>query len=109
MQTVKPNEVDAATLTAAASALKTANAATAAAKKASDNAKAIIIKWLKDSRDITLDTLAAGDIVNIEGICLVERGQMVKFSESEFAAAHAELYAEFKKPLAVNKFKPLVK
>ncbi len=104
MRTIKS---DAPLLLAAAHQLKLANAALAKAKKSGDRAKEILTAWLKDERSLDLNTLLIGDIVNIDGICLIEIASQNRFDETAFATMHPEIHASFKTEKPVRKFKPL--
>lgn len=106
--TVRPQIHELVKLKAAAILLNAANKSIAAAEKTRESSKAEIAQWLKENRQLELDTLPIGEFVNIEGVCLIERGKMNKFDEKAFIFAHAELHSQFKKDVAVTRFKPTV-
>jgi hypothetical protein len=108
MTTVKPQGEDLKKLQSAAALLKASNSTISAAEKVRDAAKQEISQWLKKERQIDTGALEVGDVVNVEGVCLVERVSMNKFDEKGFLLAHAALHAEFKKDFAFTKIKPLV-
>jgi len=108
MLTVRPGLPDLVKLKASAILLKAANKSIAQAEKTREAAKADISQWLKENREINLEALEIGEIVNVEGICLIERASMDKFDEKSFLLAHADLHAQFKRPLVFSKFKSLV-
>jgi hypothetical protein len=108
MKTVRPNEAEIQELLTAAVNLKSANQRLAAANKDVDNAKSILRRWLNTSREIDVDTLQIGEIVNIEGVCLIERGKQNKFDEARFAVDSPAVYGAFRRDFPMTKFKPLV-
>jgi hypothetical protein len=98
----------AATLQRAAKTIKQANGMFAAAKKMAEAGKAALADWLKTERETDLETLAIGELISIEGVALIEIGKMNKFDEAKFQLAQPETHAQFKRDVAVKKFKPLV-
>jgi hypothetical protein len=108
MKTVKPNEEEAASLKKAASMLKVSNELLASAKKSVEAAKEQIAGWLKTNREIDIELLPIGEFVNVDGVCLIERGKQNKFDEKGFLIAQPALHAEFKKDFAMTKYKVLV-
>lgn len=109
MKTFKvTNENELAGMIDAAKRLKAANAAIAAANKEVETCKAHIAGWLKDNRGLTLDTLDIGEIVQIDGVVMIERAKQNKFDEKAFAMAQPEVYAANKRDFPMNKFKALV-
>ena len=107
MRTVKASGKELEELQQAAAVLKAANEIMASAEKSAKAAKFRIAEWLKKERSIELETLPIGEIVNVDLVCLIERGKMNKFDEKSFSLAHAVLHAEFKKDLPVTRWKPL--
>jgi hypothetical protein len=105
---LKPNEAELTDLQTAAVNLKSANQRLAAAQKDVDNAKLIIRHWLVVHRNIYIDTLPTGDIIQIEGVCIVQRDRQHKFDEAAFSIAHPDIYTTWKRDFPVNRFKPLV-
>jgi hypothetical protein len=105
MKTFKANDE---TLVQAAKMIKDGNAKLAEGKKQSDAGKAMIEGWLKDARQCDLATLAIGEIVNIESVCLVEIGKQTRFNEKRFAVEQPETFASYREEMAIRKFKPLV-
>jgi hypothetical protein len=95
------------TLRRAADNIKLGNTQLAAAKKLVDTGKAAIADWLQRERDVNLDTLPIGELIAIDGICLIEIGKMNKFDEPAFQLAHPGQHAEFKRDFSVKKFKPI--
>src|SRR4051794_27131416 len=108
MKTVKPNEEEAAGLKQAARLLKVANELLASAKKEAEAAKEQLAKWLKEKREIDLEVLAIGEFVNIDGVCLIEKGKQNKFDEKGFLVAQPALHGQFKKDFPITKYKVLV-
>ena len=109
MKVFKPTTPESiAALQRAALAIKAANGMFSAAKKMSEAGKTALADWLKTERDTDLETLPIGDLISIDGICLIEIGKMNKFDEARFQLAQPELHAEFKRDLPVKKFKPLL-
>lgn len=105
MKTVKSDEQS---LRDAAQMIKEGNAAAAEAEKKVDAGKEILCRWLKEKREIDINTLSIGEMVLIENVCLVEIGSMMKFDEKGFLAAQPTLYAQYKRALKTKKFKALV-
>jgi len=108
MQTFKPNDNDTAKLIDAARLIATGNKAQATGKKQTEAGKVNIGEWLQNERQCNLTTLKIGDIVNIEGVCLVEIGKQSRFDIAAFQLKHPTLFAEFTKDCPTVKFKPLV-
>jgi hypothetical protein len=108
MLTVRPALPDIIKLKAAAILLKAAYKTISQAGKTIDAAKADIAQWLKANRDIDLETLPIGEMVNVEGVCLIERAKQNKFDEGAFFLKHADLHTQFKKDFPITKFKVLV-
>ncbi len=108
MQTFKPTGSELEKLQAAAQKLKAGNAKFGEAKKDTEAAKAAISDWLKTERKLDLSTLPIGEMVQIEGVALVEITSMNKFDEKSFLLANPETHARFKKDFTVTKYKPLV-
>ena len=92
----------------AANLIKAGNAAQASGKKQTDAGKVNIGEWLKVERKLDVASLAIGDMVQIEGICLVEYGKQSRFDLASFQLKHPELFAEFTKDFPTMKYKPLV-
>jgi hypothetical protein len=108
MKTVKPNDEEIGALKKAASMLKVANELTASAKKSAEAAKAELAKWLKENREIDIESLPIGEIVNIDGICLVEKAKQNRFDADGFMLAQPALHAQFKKDFPMTKYRVLV-
>lgn len=108
LKTFKPSPESLAALQRAALSIKSANGMFSAAKKMAEAGKAALADWLKAERDTDIETLPIGDLVSIDGVCLIEISKMNKFDEAAFSLADPEKHAEFKKDLPVKKFKPLV-
>ena len=108
MKTFKPTDpVSTPRLYTAAANIKAANAMISAAKKLGESGKQAIADWLRTERDTDIEVLPIGELVNIEGICLIEIGSMNKFDEASFQLADPEQHAKFKRDIPVKKFKPL--
>jgi hypothetical protein len=108
VKTVKPNEQESAELQKAARLLKVSNELLASAKKEADAAKELLAKWLKEKRDIDVEVLLIGEIVNIDGVCLIKKGKQNKFDVNGFMVAQPALHAEFKKDFPITKYEVLV-
>ena len=108
VQTVKPNPQNDSVLRQAAVMLKNANAALSSAKKQADAAKTTIAAWLLENRQINVDTLPIGEIVNIDGVALIEIGKQNRFDQKAFALAQPTLTLEFTREFPTVKVKPLV-
>lgn len=108
MQTFKPNELDLAKLTDAAKLIKQGNAAQAKGKKDTEAGKHGVATWLLNERKLDIDKLAIGELVQIEGTCLIEIGKQSRFDLQAFQLAHPALFSEFTKDFSTVKFKPLV-
>lgn len=108
MKTFKANEMDAAMLKDAASKLKAANAAIAAANKQVEASKQAIAQWLKDNRDTDIDALTIGEFVQIDGIVMIERAKQNKFDEKAFLLEQPAQHAAYKRDFPMNKFKSLI-
>jgi hypothetical protein len=106
--TFKPTGDDETKLREAAKKLKQSNALLAIGKKGADAAKECIEGWLKQERKFDVATLEIGDIVNIEGIVLIEVGKQNKFDEKAFLLAQPSLHEEWKRDMPVRKFKALI-
>lgn len=107
MKTVKPNEEEAVTLKKAARMIRISNELMASAKKAVEAAKEQIAGWLKTNREIDIESLPIGEMVNVDGVCLIERGKQNKFDEKGFLVAQPAVHAEFKKDFPITKYKVL--
>lgn len=105
MQTFK---VDSAKLVRAAEMIKEGNKLTSDAKKLVDAGKETIIQWLKDCRNVNLDTCKIGEMFLIDNICLVEIGKQNKLNQDKLTVDQPELVARYKEDIACKKFKPLV-
>jgi hypothetical protein len=108
MQNFKPRPKEIQELIEAAVCLKDANEELSRAKKASEAAKEKLAKWLKDRHGLSVEELAVGEIVHIEGVALIEVGKMSKFREKEFLMAEPELHAKWTGDIPVRRYKPLV-
>ncbi len=108
MQTFKPSDTDKAKLTDAAKLIKAGNSAQASGKKQTDAGKVSIAEWLKVERKLDVSSLVIGDMVQVEGICLVECGKQSRFDLASFQLKHPTLYAEFMRDFETLKYKPLV-
>lgn len=108
MQTVKFNGPDLTEAEIAAKALREANRIISQAQKSADAAKEAITKLLIEKRGINPEILHIGDIVNIEGVLLLEIGKMNKFDEKSFSLKNPETYNAFKRDIPCKKFKPLI-
>jgi hypothetical protein len=78
----------------------------AKAKKQAEAAKSTISDWLEKQRKVTVATLPVGEMVMLEGVCLIEISKQSKFDEKTFMSLHVELHASFKKDFPVVKYKP---
>lgn len=107
-KTVKPAGAELVKLKGAARLLKAANEALAIAKKQSETAKEAICTWLKEARAIEIETLPIGEMIILEGVCVIERSSQNRFDEKGFMLAEPEAHARWKKDLPVNRYKPLV-
>lgn len=96
------------TLTSAAHLIKEGNAMLAQGKKLAEAGKATIEAWLKDNRGVELASEPIGEIINIDGIVIVEIGKQTRFNEKRFAVEKPELHAEYREEMAIKKFKPLL-
>ncbi len=105
MKTIKSND---AALVNAAQQIKQGNAILALAKKQVDAGKTAIETWLKDNRQVDLATLPIGEMVNIDGICLVEVGKQSRLDQSALQLEQSEIFAQYRKDFPCLKFKPLV-
>lgn len=109
MITLKVTEASAQkSLQTVMSDLKEANAAAAAANKKAEACKEYVTRWLKENRNISLENLKIGDIVHVEGICMIEISKQNKFDQNEFMLAQPGLFEEYKRDFAVRKWKALV-
>lgn len=108
MRTFKPNATQRKKLQEVATNLKDANALLAIATKSVEASKKHLAEWLHETHGLGLDTLKIGEMVQIEGVILIEIGSMNKFDEKAFLLADPEQHARFKKDFAVKRFKPLV-
>ena len=108
MQIFKPSGAELEQLQGHAIKLKEANAVKGKSDKLVEASKAALSKWLLDERKLDIQTLQIGDMVQIEGVVLIEISAMSKFDEKGFLIAQPVLHAEYKKDLLVKKFKPLV-
>jgi hypothetical protein len=107
MITVKPQGTDLDRLRRAAAMLRKANALFGIAKKDSESAKAEISAWLKAERQIDIEALEIGQMVNVENVCIIERGKQNKFDEKSFLFEQPELHAKYKRDLPITKYKAL--
>jgi hypothetical protein len=109
MQTFKPSPgPELAKLKSVALTLKVANEDMARATKAADAAKDHLVKWLKDNRGVDVPSLPIGELIQIEGVVLVEIAKMNKLDESALLLAEPAIHARWKRDLPVRKFKALV-
>lgn len=108
IRTVKPNEIDKGTLKAMSAKLAMANTMLGQGKKMADQAKESIARWLKENREIDLNVLEIGEMVQIEDILLLEIGKQSRFDEIGFAQSHPDLHEDFRKDFPIKKFKSLV-
>jgi len=108
MHTFKPTGAELERLQSAAKKLKAGNAKFGEAKKDTEAAKAAISDWLKTERNLDLTTLPIGEMVQIDGVALVEITSMNKFDEKSFLLSDPTTHAKFKKDFTVTKYKPLV-
>lgn len=108
MTTFKPNEAEMVELKTAAEALKAANEALADAGKTVEAAKAKLGKWLEDNRSLKIETMKVGELVQIDGVVLIERAKQNKFDVKAFEMAQPKMYLGFKRDFPMTKFKPLV-
>lgn len=88
--------------------LKAANAMFGEAKKKSEASKEMLARWLKEHRGIELETLAIGEMVQIDGVLLIEISKQNKFDEAAFSLDHPQLHADYHRDKSIKKFKPLV-
>jgi hypothetical protein len=105
MKTIKSDEQS---LKDAAQMIKDGNAMFGVAKKKTEAGKEIVSRWLKDNRGIDLETLPIGEILNLDGVVLIEIGKQTRFDEARFAQERAEDHAAYMRDNPVRKFKPLV-
>lgn len=108
MKTCKPSDGDLEILQGIAATLKAANAKAAEATKAVEAAKEQLAKWLREKRDCEIETLLIGDMVQIEGVVLIEIASQRRFDEKSFQLEEAKLHEQYMKNRPVKKFKPLV-
>lgn len=108
MQTFKPNPADKETLQMAGRLLKGGNQKIAEGNKEVEAAKAIVTNWLGGERNCQLETLAIGEMIEIESCFLVEISKQNKFDEKRFLALNPIEHAAYKKDFPVKKFKALV-
>ncbi len=87
--------------------LKEANAAVAAANNKAEACKDYISRWLSINRKINVADLPVGEIVIIEGVCMIEIASQNKFDAKEFLLAHPALHEEFKREFPMRKYKVL--
>ncbi|MDO8611138.1 MAG: hypothetical protein Q7R95_11485 [bacterium] len=105
MKTVKLDNEQAAK---AAQMIKDGNAQLASAKKQVDAGKATLATILKEERAIDLSTLAIGEMVNVDKVCLIEVGKQTRFDQATFQLEHPTVFAQYQKEFPTLKFKPLV-
>lgn len=105
MKTIKTDDP---AIEQAARSLKSANAMFGEAKKKSEAAKEMITRWLKDNRGVELESMAIGEMVQIEGIILIEVTKQNRFDEAAFSLDHPQLHADYHREKPIKKFKPLV-
>lgn len=90
--------------------LKQANRQLADAKKAADNAKAAIHRFLNEQKGIDLNTLEIGSAITIQvagqTAGVVQIGKQNKFDETLFSQDYPDLYKSYKRDKAVKKFNP---
>lgn len=108
MFTCKPSGADLVELQGVAKNLKAANEALAKANKAVEAAKKHLTEWLATNRKLDLNTLEIGEVVNIDGVALIEIGKRNSFDAQAFAIAEPALFEKFKKDFPMRKFRPLV-
>jgi hypothetical protein len=108
MQTFKPSGEELEQLRNAAITLAKANALSAASIKQVEASKKAISEWLKQKRGLELETLPIGELVQIEGVVLIEISKQNKFDEARFMLADPKTYEAYKGDRPVKKFKPLV-
>jgi hypothetical protein len=107
MRTVRPDQDDLPNLQGLAKRLKKANGLMAFAIKERDITKAGLSDWLKQKRNIDTEVLAIGEMINIEGVVLLEVAKQNRFDEKGFGAAEPKLHEAYKKEFPMLKFKPL--
>jgi hypothetical protein len=105
---VKTIKSDAPSLRAAAQMIKDGNELLAQAKEKVDAGKQIITRFCADERDINIETLPIGEVLNVADVVLIEIGRMRKFDEKKFSFDHPAEHEEYKSVFPVRKFKPLI-
>ena len=105
MQTFKTSDT---MLRQAAQMIKDGNAKLTEGKKQSDAGKAMIEQWLKDNRQCDVASLAIGELVNIETVCLIEIGKQNRLDQKAMQLELPEVFAKYQKQFPTIKFKPLV-
>ena len=107
MQTFKASGSEFDLLRDAAITLKEANSKMADGEKAATAAKKRLADWLQEKRGLNLETLKIGEMVQIEGVALIEIGKQNKFDVSAFMLSEPELHLKFKKDMPIRKYKSL--
>lgn len=105
MKTVK---LDNESAIKAAMLIKEGNAMLGIAKKQVDAGKATLVTILKEERGIDVSTLAIGEIVNVDKVCLIEIGKQNRLDVATFQLEQPAMYAKYQKEFATLKYKPLV-
>lgn len=105
MQTFKTNDV---ALVNAAQQIKQGNAILVLVKKQVDASKTAIEAWLKENRQVDIAALPIGEMVNIDGVCLIEVGKQSRLDQAALQLEQPEVFAKYRKEFPCLKFKPLV-
>lgn len=101
-------KTDNATLVKAAQMIKEGNATLAQAKKQVDAGKAMIADWLETERNCQLASLPIGEMINVDGVCLIEIGKQNRLDQATLQAEVPEIFTKYQREFPVVKYKPLV-